>query len=292
MSRETIAGMPRLPGALTGYTGFLVRRAYIQAMEAAHATLPPPNHTRDVLILALLDERGPLSQQQLAELTGVNRTIIVKLIDGLEDRGFVTRARNPADRRSYALQPTAAGRAALRALQPAVDRGEERFTAGLSAAERGRLNQLLGSLLADAGGYLVESLLNRTGYLVNRAHYWLRGRAVEALAPLSVDPRHFGVLAILDSRQPCSQQQLAGELGISAPAALELVDELERDGLVRRTRNSTDRRAYDLQLTDEGQERLGAAREAVASISTELVARLGRTADRELRELLAKLLRN
>lgn len=291
MSREMIDGAPRLPGALTGYTGYLVRRAYVQALECAQAALPQPHHVRDVLILALLVERGPLSQQQLADLTGVNRTIVVKLIDVLEDRGFVTRARNPTDRRSYALQPTAAGLAALRTLQPAVERGDDRFTSGLSAAERARLNQILGSLLADAGGYLVESLLNRTGYLVNRAHHWLRGRAVDALAPLSVDPRHFGVLAILDVRQPCSQQQLAAELGISPPAALELIDELESAGLVRRTRNPLDRRAYDLRLTGDGQDRLGAAREAVAAISKELVATLGRTADRELRELLAKLLR-
>jgi DNA-binding MarR family transcriptional regulator len=290
MSSETVPGIPRVAGSLTAYTGYLLRRAYVQAGQAAQTALPAPNRSRDVLILALLDERGPLSQQQIAELTGVNRTIIVKLIDSLEDRGFVTRARNPADRRSYALLPTAAGRTALRTLQSALDRGDAQLTSGLSAAERDRLNQLLGSLLTGAGGYLVESLLDRTGYLINRAHYWLRGRAIEALAPLSVEPRHFGVFAVLDDRQPCSQQQLATELGISAPAALDLVDELQAAGLVRRTRNATDRRAYDLTLTAEGTVCLRAAREAVAAISKDLVAKLGRKADRELRELLAKLL--
>jgi DNA-binding MarR family transcriptional regulator len=288
MSKQTNPGFPRLSSALTGYTGYLLRRAYVQAVECAQATLPAPNRVRDIVILALLDERGPLSQQQLSEITGVNRTIVVKLIDGLEKRGFVSRTRNPADRRSYALLPTKAGQAALREWQPAVDRGEARFTASLSAAERARLNQLLGSLLT--GTELIESLIDRTGYLVNRAHVWLRSRAIEALAPLKLEPRHFGVLAILDARQPCSQQQLATELGISAPAALELVDELEDTGLIRRTRNAHDRRAYDLTLTEDGAARLNDAREAVTTVHGQLIANIGRKADLELRELLGKLL--
>ena len=43
-------------------------------------------------------------------------------------------------------------------------------------------------------------------------------------------------------------------------------------------------------LTAAGTERLSSARDAVAIISRDLVTRLGRKADRELRELLAKLL--
>lgn len=288
MSKQTIPGIPRLSSALTGYTGYLLRRAYAQAVECAQANLPAPNRLRDIVILVLLNERGPLSQQQLAEITGVNRTIVVKLIDSLEKRGFVSRTRNPADRRSYALRPTEAGQAALREWQPAVDRGEAKFTEGLSAAERDRLNQLLGSLLA--GTELIESFVDRTGYLVNRAHVWLRSRAVDALAPLKLEPRHFGVLAILDAKQPCSQQQLATELSISAPVALELVDELEDAGLVRRTRNAHDRRAYDLTLSDDGTARLNEAREAFTIVQRELVANIGRKADLELRELLGKLL--
>jgi DNA-binding MarR family transcriptional regulator len=290
MSADTTATGPPGPTALAGYTGYLLRRAYVRAADCAKESLPAPNRLRDILILSMLEERAPISQQRLAELTGVNRTIVVKLIDDLENRGLVVRTRNPADRRSYALEATAAGRKALAGLQPAVDQGEARLTAGLSAGERTRLNELLNSLLADAGTYLVESLIDRTGYLVNRAHYWLRTRAIDVLAPLSVEPRHFGALIILAEQQPCSQQQLATALGISAPVALELIDELEAGGLVQRARNAADRRAYDLTLTKDGKTRLANARDAVTVIQQELAVKLGAKADGELRGLLTKLL--
>src|SRR5579875_1135615 len=110
MSADTTA--PR-PTALAGYTGYLLRRAYVRAAECVQQSLPAPNRLRDILILSMLEERAPISQQRLAELTGVNRTIVVKLIDDLEHRGLVARTRNPTDRRSYALAVTPAGRKAL-----------------------------------------------------------------------------------------------------------------------------------------------------------------------------------
>lgn len=53
---------------------------------------------------------GPLSQQALGQRMGVDRSTIVTLVDDLEAAGLVERRRNPADRRAYALQATAAGR--------------------------------------------------------------------------------------------------------------------------------------------------------------------------------------
>ena len=72
-------------------------------------------------MLSTLEAVGPCSQQQLVEALHVNRSMMVKLIDGLEARGLVERRRNPDDRRSYALYPTAAGRAALEAMMPRMD---------------------------------------------------------------------------------------------------------------------------------------------------------------------------
>ena len=60
-------------------------------------------------MLATLEALGPRSQQELATGLSVNRTVMVKLIDGLEARGFVERVRNPHDRRAYALHATPAG---------------------------------------------------------------------------------------------------------------------------------------------------------------------------------------
>src|ERR1700749_5015839 len=97
------------PFRLDEQVGYLLRRASARADETAATVIPTPYHARDLAVLSLLKTLGPRSQQELSELCRVNRTIMVKLIDGLECRGLVRRDRNPADRRSYALALTTQG---------------------------------------------------------------------------------------------------------------------------------------------------------------------------------------
>src|SRR3954470_7467862 len=86
--------------ALGGYVGYLLRRAAVRATDCAASGIPPPHQARDAALLAMLRERGPLSQRELGLLSHVNRTIMVGLVDELEGRGLVVRERNPSDRRS------------------------------------------------------------------------------------------------------------------------------------------------------------------------------------------------
>ena len=53
---------------------------------------------------------------------------MVKLIDGLEARGFVERVRNPDDRRAYALHATSAGLEYMAAMLPRMLRAEAELT--------------------------------------------------------------------------------------------------------------------------------------------------------------------
>lgn len=48
-----------------------------------------------------------------------------------------------------------------------------------------------------------------------------------------------------------SQRELARRLGVMEPWVLEMVRSMERDGLVERTRDETDRRRMKLSLTDK-----------------------------------------
>ena len=275
---------------LTRFTGYLLRRAYVIAAGCARACLRDDVHVREVVILALCADRGPLSQRALSDLTGLNRSLMVKLVDDLESREWVVRERNPADRRSYALRVTPLGARALTSFRAELGRGDEELTSSLSPAERAVLNERLRELLeSDADASTVGSMGDSTGFLVATAHRQLRGWAVEALAPLGIDPRDFGVLSTLHEAQPCSQNTLAAALGISPPAVLAIVEELESAGLVRRVRNADDRRSYELTLTDEGTNRLQAARVAAGAVQRRVVERLGAAADVELRRLLARV---
>jgi DNA-binding MarR family transcriptional regulator len=54
------------------------------------------------------------------------------------------------------------------------------------------------------------------------------------------------------ARAPMTMGELAGELGIDAPNATLVVDELERDGLVERRPHATDRRVKVVACTSRG----------------------------------------
>jgi DNA-binding MarR family transcriptional regulator len=275
---------------LNQFTGYLLRRAFVKAAGAARDCIPETAHVRQVAVMVILRERGAISQRSLADLTHVNPTLMVKLVDELERKAWVARDRNPEDRRSYALRLTELGLSALAELESDLDRGEAEFTAPLTERERGRLKELLCVLLADDEALSVAELAERTGYLVTHAHRMLREWAEAELEGLALHPRDFGVLATLSADEPCSQTQLALRLGVTPAAVLMFLDELEPKGLVTRLRRADDRRVHDISLTDEGRRRLKAAQRAAARLQGRAVARLGEGGDAELRALLAKLL--
>jgi len=272
------------PLVLAGYTSYLLRRAFTQLSRANASGAQP----RDYVVLGVLAEDNACSQQDLAERLGINRTIMVKLIDRLEGADYVTRRRNPEDRRSYGLSVTDAGRKAMQDMEPAVAQSEQRFASALRAGEQQRLNSLLRKLVP----HLSDAPSHRTGYLINQAHHAQRRRQDDAMAAVGVQTRHFSALAVLSTAGPCSQQQLAHQLGITEPAVVLIVNELVAANLVHRGRDQHDRRRYSLGLTAAGCERFATARPAYEAVQAEVDATLGEGGAAELRRLLTKLLNN
>ncbi len=270
---------------LTDYTGYLLRTAFLRAASLVPKTFPPGAHPRDAGVLSTLEALGPCSQQQLVKSLHVNRSMMVKLIDGLEARGLVERRRNPADRRSYALYPTAAGRKALVAMMPQMQIGEAELAAALSDAERDRLIELLHALVQPPD----SALSRRLGFLIAQAHHRFRTRADEILRPLGIEIRHFGALTALAGGVP-SQRELADRLRVSGPVVVEMVDALEARGMVERRRDPSDRRSNALVVTAAGRAALEAAHDDLDATTRELVAPIGADGDAELRSLLRKLL--
>lgn len=266
-----------------GSIGDLLRRTYSRFPIGPMQDDPP---SRDFVVLDTLAGREADSQRDLAERLGINRTIMVGLIDRLEATGYVTRTRNPANRRSYVLSLTQAGRTALDEMRHAVRHRDERITAALSRRERKRLDELLGKLLPEPEQPAVRS----TEYLVARAHFLLRQRGDALLADVGLKMRHFGPLFAIDRLGPCPQQQLAQYLAITEPAAAEVVDELVRGGLVVRGQDPYDRRRYALELTEVGRQRLGVIRDVSERLNADVLDTLGADGMADLRTLLTKLL--
>jgi DNA-binding MarR family transcriptional regulator len=92
-------------------------------------------------VLAQLARRGPLSVSALHKEFGHKRSTLTNVLDRLEGRGLVRRVLNRADRRSFVIEPTAAGTRAGKRVARVLDDLErevmalvtERDFAGVSA---------------------------------------------------------------------------------------------------------------------------------------------------------------
>jgi DNA-binding MarR family transcriptional regulator len=126
-------------------------------------------------------------------------------------------------------------------------------------------------------------------FLLHCAAFHSTRCVADALEPVGIEPRHFGVLCTLHSSGPLSQGALGERLGIDRTTMVQLVDELERRGLVERKRNPDDRRSYRLTLTSEGEETWGRAKELAEGSEDQVLAVLDDEERDALRELLARV---
>ena len=98
-----------------------------------------------------------------------------------------------------------------------------------------------------------------------------------------------GVLNLL-AAGPISQQELGAQLGIDRTTVVELIDELERKGVVVRRRNPRDRRSYALSLTPHGRGVQKRASRAFDAAAAEFFSAL-KPAEREtLTEMLRRMI--
>ncbi|CAN5474307.1 hypothetical protein BH10ACT10_BH10ACT10_03320 [soil metagenome] len=230
---------------LYSFPGHLLWRSQARVTAAVAEVLPGRSDLHAYAALLALADHEPRSQQSLANLTGVSGTTMTTVAETLLRDGLVERIRNPADRRSYALTRTLAGRDAVRRWEPDVHALEERLTEPITREEVARLH---GHLLAIVGDQLPEEtpqvLRESLGFVVSRAHQRIHREFVAGLEPIGIEPRHFGTLRALQAAGPITQGELADLLDVSPPYVVSLLDHLEERGLIARERDPADRRAY------------------------------------------------
>ncbi|HEV3162512.1 MAG TPA: MarR family transcriptional regulator [Isosphaeraceae bacterium] len=109
------------------------------AERLAPLQLTPPHAG----ILKVIKQADGLSQQALGEKLGMFPSRLVLFLDELEQRGLVERRNNPADRRSYALYLTDAGREAFEQIGRVAREHQDALCAALDKAERAQLTNYL-----------------------------------------------------------------------------------------------------------------------------------------------------
>jgi DNA-binding MarR family transcriptional regulator len=99
----------------------------------------------------------------------------------------------------------------------------------------------------------------------------------EAMAPLDLTPGRLGALLLIEASPNLNQSTLAEALHVKPPNMAVLLARLERDGLVHRVDDPTNRRANMLQLTLAGRALLRRAHEVEADLEVRLSAGLNTT---------------
>jgi DNA-binding MarR family transcriptional regulator len=97
-------------------------------------------------VLAQLHRRGPTSMAELQHEFGHKRSTLTSVIDRLESREYVRREINPADRRSFIIRLTRAGRSAARHVTVVLDELERHVRAGVSRRDLDGLDAVSAAL--------------------------------------------------------------------------------------------------------------------------------------------------
>jgi DNA-binding MarR family transcriptional regulator len=102
-------------GVLDGHLGYFLRRVQVWVFQDFIKTLDTIDlRPAQYSVLAVIGANRGLSQADVAQLLGIERARLVRLLHRLEKRGLTQRLASPSDRRSHALQLTSAGQALLK----------------------------------------------------------------------------------------------------------------------------------------------------------------------------------
>ena len=129
----------------------------------------------------------------------------------------------------------------------------------------------------------------RLGYLFKHAQERMHELNTEALAPFGVDPRELGILLLIASHEPGSQQQAAQRLGIDRTSMVARLDDLEAKGLVSRHPDAEDRRRNVVELTGPGRDVVVRANAASERAEAKLLSGLSDEQAELIREALATI---
>jgi Transcriptional regulators len=140
-------------GRLAGDLGFLLRLAQVKVYERYFRELGEQRvNPGEFSVLWAIALNPGIRQSALCQRLIIKRSHMAKLAKSLEERGLVTRSVPDDDRRGVELTVTSKGQTLVDDIADWFFAFEDRLGSGLTAAERGRLVQLLLKFITTENG--------------------------------------------------------------------------------------------------------------------------------------------
>ena len=134
--------------------------------------------------------------------------------------------------------------------------------------------------------------LEHPGHYLSRIARGLTRVGDARLRPLGLATAQLPVLSMLRNGDRLAQSELARLAKVEQPTMAQLLERMERDGLVRRDPDPRDRRSSLVSLTDAAIEKLPAGRQALRQANTEMTEGLSDAEVTTLVRLLRRVLDN
>ncbi|HEX2915547.1 MAG TPA: MarR family transcriptional regulator [Chloroflexia bacterium] len=107
---------------------------------------------QEITVLKILSQRGPLVVKEIARrLNNISLSSLTRVLDRLEDQGYITRTLNREDRRSFRIELTSEGNKLAEAYQHKFELMAEGVLQALTPAERLILVELYAKVRAHLG---------------------------------------------------------------------------------------------------------------------------------------------
>jgi DNA-binding MarR family transcriptional regulator len=221
-----------------------------------------------------------VDQRRAGQLASLDKSTVAEVVRRLVDKGWVRRARDPADRRRHLLTLTDGSLERLAEVTEAARSVQRDILAVLQPADRPQFIEWLGRVArieeADVAGQQHEDgvLLMRAtpGYLIRRAqqvHTTLWGATVaEVTGP------QYAVLAAVAQLQTADQSGIGAAASLDSSSTADVIARLCAGGWLTKETAPDDRRRVRVQLTAPARAALHALAGQVEAVQSQVLAPL------------------